>query len=106
MAFLNSSKLIGSMAFIMKEYGGSERANAREPVAVAVAFDDIPIPGADARRDGDDRKAPRQLGGARERGFGKSDYGSVKRLAQRRQAGIAEGRHHDGMVIAQIFGNA
>src|SRR5258708_1353809 len=79
-----------------------ERAGARQAAVIAGTFDDAPIPGADARRNGNDRKALRDLGGAGERGFRKSDYRPVEGFAQCRQARVAERGEDDGVVIGEV----
>src|SRR5260221_3574828 len=79
-----------------------ERADARQPAVIAVTFDDASIPGADARRNGNDRKALRDLGGAGERGVRKSYYRPVEGFAQCRQARVAERGEDDGVVIGEV----
>ncbi len=57
----------------------------------AVVLHRLAVPGADARRDGDDREALAQQAGARQRGLGQASHRAGQRLAQAGQAGVAEG---------------
>ena len=75
----------------MSASGSSSAADAGQPAVEAIGLHRFAVPGADALRDRDDREALAEQAGAGQRRFGEAGHRAGQHLAQRRQAGVAEG---------------
>ena len=78
-------------------------ANAGEPIDQTVALDHVSVPGGDAPRDRDDRKALAQHAGTHERGFGHAQNRDVERFTQSFETRIAKCRQDHGVVLVRMF---
>ena len=76
-----------------------ERAHAGQPARQAVFLRAFDVPGAQARRQADDRVAPAEHPGGQDRGLLDADHRDVGELARRGEAGIAE-RANDRRIAA------